>query len=61
MTLLDKLIKFGFSSAVMAGFWSHLISKKNQGLLEGYQPDLWLFLSDGALGLNNWLALFYLF
>lgn len=53
MTLLDKLIKFGFSPAVMAGFWSHLISKKNQVLFEGYQPDLLLFLSDAALGLNN--------
>lgn len=61
MTPLDKLSKFGFSPAVMAEFWSHLISKENRGLFEGHQPDLLWFLSDGALGLNNWLALFYVF
>lgn len=61
MTPWDKLIKFGFSPAVMAEFWSHLISKENRGLFEGHQPDLLWFLSDGALGLNNWLALFYVF
>ena len=53
MTLLDKLIKFGFSPAVMAEFWSHLISKKNQGLFEGHQSDLLRILFNGALGLNN--------
>ena len=48
MTLLDKLIKSGFSTAVMAEFWSLVISKKNQGLFEGHQSDLLQFLFLGA-------------